>query len=358
MEMNIQRIDDDARRVMRDIARQRQDSARLRDALAATGATLSQQNRTTAADEGAPTTEQRMLRTIAAELSRLSLPESQQETQSVLPDATALDLEIIAHDIETGSASALSDAQVVRIVKAAVAQNRIDLFTQPIVTLPQRKARFVEALARIRIRPGLHMPAERYIGVARAQNLLPVIDNLLLLESLKALRAASESDAGLAYFCNITSLTLHDPKFMTDLVEFIAQNRVLAQRLVFELTQHDLATMSHDVVPVLSGLARLGCRFSLDQVSDLALQPAELSARHIRFIKIDAGVLIAALRKPGGAQRLQRLRASLDREGIDMIAARIEKDRQLVELLDLGIDYGQGYLFGHPHLHFAESEAQ
>ena len=347
MTAHMQRLDEDSKRVMRDVARQRQENAQLREALSATGTTLSQQNRHT--PDGSLTTEQRMLRTIAAELSRLSVPAAPDMDSDALSGVTELELAMIEHHASAaGKDASLSSAHVAQLIKAALDQDRIDLFTQPIVTLPQRKTRFVEAFARIRIRAGVHMSADRYIDVAREQNLLPAIDNLLLLESLKALRAAADGDSGVAYFCNITSLTLHDPKFMTDLVEFIAQNRALAQRLVFELTQHDLATMRHDVVPVLAGLARLGCRFSLDQVRDFNLNASDLAARYIRFIKIDTAALIDQLRKPGGADRLQQMKAALDFEGIDMIAERVESERQLVELLDVGIDYGQGYLFGHP----------
>lgn len=347
----LSRLDDDSRRVMRDVARQRQENAQLREALAGAGETLSRQNRHTPQD-GTLTTEQRMLRTIAAELSRLSIPAEPDNDGDALTGVSELELAMIEHHASTaGKDASLSSAHIAQLVKAAIDQDRIDLFTQPIVTLPQRKVRFVEAFARIRIRSGVHMSAERYIDVAREQNLLPAIDNLLLLESLKALRAAADGDSGVAYFCNITSLTLHDPKFMTDLVEFIAQNRTLAQRLVFELTQHDLVTMRADVVPVLAGLARLGCRFSLDQVRDLSINASELAARYVRFVKIDASVLNEHLRKAGGADRIQQLKAALDFEGIDMIAERVENEKQIVELLDVGIDYGQGYLFGHPQLH-------
>lgn len=344
------RLDDDSRRVMRDVARQRQENVQLRGALAGAGETLSLQNRHTPQD-GNLTTEQRMLRTIAAELSRLSIPAEPDNDGDALTGVTELELAMIEHHASAaGKDASLSSAHIAQLVKAAIDQDRIDLFTQPIVTLPQRKTRFVEAYARIRIRAGVHMSAERYIDVAREQNLLPAIDNLLLLESLKALRAAADGDSGVAYFCNITSLTLHDPKFMTDLVEFIAQNRTLAQRLVFELTQHDLVTMRADVVPVLAGLARLGCRFSLDQVRELSINASELAARYVRFVKIDAAVLNEHLRKAGGADRIQQLKAALDFEGIDMIAERVENEKQVVELLDVGIDYGQGYLFGHPQL--------
>jgi cyclic-di-GMP phosphodiesterase, flagellum assembly factor TipF len=158
------------------------------------------------------------------------------------------------------------------------------------------------------------------------QDLVPVIDNLLLLRGLQVLRDTEEHNFNSAFFCNITSLTLNDPKFMGDLVEFISQNRTLAPRLVFEMAQQDLATMSPDILPVLSGLASLGCRFSMDQVRSLSFDLAHLEARHVRFIKVEAGVVLQELKEPGGLARMKRLKSELDRNGI-------------------------GYLFGKPALH-------
>jgi cyclic-di-GMP phosphodiesterase TipF (flagellum assembly factor) len=229
-----------------------------------------------------------------------------------------------------------------------VKQDRIDMFMQPIVSLPQRKQKFFEMFSRIRIRDDLYLPAERYIEVAIKKDLAPAIDNLLLLRSLQLVREEAGSVNTLAFFCNITSLTLNDPKFMGDLVEFIAQYRDLAPRLVFELGQHDLATMDAESLPVLEGLTRLGCRFSMDRVRSLSFDYAQLNARHIRFIKAESALLLRELSGEGGLRRLKRIKQELDTHGIDLIVEKIESEKQLVDLLDIEIDYGQGFLFGHP----------
>jgi cyclic-di-GMP phosphodiesterase TipF (flagellum assembly factor) len=46
-------------------------------------------------------------------------------------------------------APARDDAQFTAIVKNAIADNRIDIYLQPMVTLPQRKVRFYEAMTRL-----------------------------------------------------------------------------------------------------------------------------------------------------------------------------------------------------------------
>jgi cyclic-di-GMP phosphodiesterase TipF (flagellum assembly factor) len=138
---------------------------------------------------------------------------------------------------------------------------------------------------------------------------------------------------------------------MGDLVEFISQNRYLAPRLIFELSQKDIMDpdlLTPEMDNVLNGLARLGCRFSMDGIDQLPIDSRFLNAKHIRYVKIDAPVLLQKMAEQGGFQRLRRMKDEFDRNGIDLIVTHIEAEKELIELLDLEIDYGQGFLFGAP----------
>lgn len=339
--LQLQRMSGDYERLVRETARNRNELTMLKRQLADAGESMRTQGKTLGADP-----EQRMVRALAEQLSRLHETQAEpgsEQTPEVVLDANS---PLMTATQETVGRAA-TDEQVLQLVNAAVRQDRIDLFLQPIVALPQRKLRFYEMFSRIRIREDVYLPAERYIEVAMTQDLVPAIDNLLLLRGLQLIRDVADDSVG-AFFCNITSLTLNDPKFMGDLVEFIAQNRQLAPRLVFELGQRDLAGMSPDVLPVLDGLSRLGCRFSMEQVRSLSFDFAHMEMRHIRFVKVEAALVLREMKERGGVQRLKRLKAEMDKNGIDFIVTHIEADRELVELLDLGIDYGQGFLFGKP----------
>ncbi|MEZ0262969.1 MAG: EAL domain-containing protein [Alphaproteobacteria bacterium] len=340
----MQRMTGDYERLVRETARNRNDMTLLKKTLSEAGATAARAGKGQSAD-----IEQRMIRHLADQLSKLgdaAVPEMEVQDSAYETGAIPEDSPLMQATQEN-IGRMITDEQVLQVVNAAVRQDRIDLILQPIVALPQRKLRFYEMFSRIRIKPDVYLPAERYIEVAMRQDLVPAIDNLLLLRGLQLIREVDDASGG-AFFCNITSITLNDPKFMGDLVEFIAQNRALAPKLVFELGQRDLANMSADVLPILEGLTRLGCRFSMDQVKSLSFDIAYLEARHIRFIKIDAALMLQDMKQQGGMARMKRMKSGLDSSGIDLIATHIEHDRQLLDLLDLGIDYGQGYLFGKP----------
>ncbi|HSV02956.1 MAG TPA: EAL domain-containing protein, partial [Phenylobacterium sp.] len=79
----------------------------------------------------------------------------------------------------TGEAPRPSGA-LFETVRAALTENRVDLYLQPILALPQRRTVFYESFSRLRDESGrVLMPAE-YLAVAEPAGLVTAIDNLLL----------------------------------------------------------------------------------------------------------------------------------------------------------------------------------
>lgn len=244
-----------------------------------------------------------------------------------------------------------SDTVILELVRHAVRHDHLDVFAQPIVSLPQRKMRMYEVFARLRANAGAYIPAGRYLQVAERESLVPAIDNLLLLRCLQILRDRRDEPMDVPYILNITTGTLNDTGFMNDLITFLAQNRRLAGRLIFELPLEDVEAASKTLKELLDGLSRLGCRFSVDQVRKRRIDINMLKSHHVRFLKLDAAWLLREAKQDGGPARIIKLKKQMDKSGLDLIAEKVERDAQLRELLDYGIDYAQGYLFGKPDLH-------
>ena len=240
----------------------------------------------------------------------------------------------------------LGESEILDAVREALRHDQVDLYLQPIVSLPQRKVRYYECFSRIRAGGDSVILPEQFIGLSKREGLLGAIDNILLFRCVQLVRRAQKRRHNVGFFCNISAHTLGDRAFFADFSEFIAANAELASQLVFELNQDDVANRWDEVAPFLMRLARLGFTFSLDRVTNLDLDVAELTRRHFRFVKIDVTGLLARARQD--AQSIASLKRSLDRAGIDLIVEKIEDEADLIEALDFQIDFGQGYLFGGP----------
>ena len=242
----------------------------------------------------------------------------------------------------------LSREGIVHLIGKAADANRIDLYLQPIVTLPQRKVRYYEALSRLRTEEGDVLPAGEFIDIAESVGLLPKLDNLLLFRCVQVLRRLQLKSRDVGLFCNVSASTLGDSVHFRQLLDFMDANRVLSTALIFEFTQRAYRSFGPIEHEGLAALAERGFRFSLDHVTDLRLEPKELADRSFRFLKVPVTLLLNPLSASQSDIHSGDLADLLARSGIDLIAERIESESAVVDLLDFDVRYGQGFLFSPP----------
>ncbi|MHA7871350.1 MAG: EAL domain-containing protein, partial [Hyphococcus sp.] len=96
------------------------------------------------------------------------------------------------------------DARILDSVKDAIENDRVDLYLQPIVSLPQRKARYFEAFSRLRAEDGSVLRPFEYLDAAERANRIGVIDNMILLRAVQALRNLGPESKHYRVFCNIS----------------------------------------------------------------------------------------------------------------------------------------------------------
>ena len=242
----------------------------------------------------------------------------------------------------------LSREGIVELIGKAVDAHRIDLYLQPIVTLPQRKVRYYEALSRLRTDEGDIVTAADFIDNAESVGLMPKIDNLLLFRCVQVTRRLQLKSRDVGLFCNVSASTLSDPVFFRQFLDFMDANRALSNALMFEFTQsayRALGPLEHES---LAALSELGFRFSMDHVTDLRLEPKELADRSFRFLKVPAKLLLNPAVASQSDIHPGDLADLLARSGIDLIAERIEAESMVVDLLDYDVRFGQGFLFSPP----------
>ena len=246
------------------------------------------------------------------------------------------------------AAPSRNQTQMLAAVRAAVDENRIDIYLQPLVTLPQRKVRYYEAVTRLRDDKEQVLAAEDFIGVAESAGLIGRIDHMVMLRCVQVLRRLMVRNKEVGLFCNVAASTLSNTSTFAQCLDFLDANRALAPSFVIELKQATFRNLGPTETEHLAALAQRGYRFSIDHVTDLRFEPRELADRGVRFIKVPATLLLDPKQSSSSDIHPSDLSDLLGRFGIDLIAEKIEGERAVVDLLDYDVRLGQGFLFAPP----------
>jgi len=244
------------------------------------------------------------------------------------------------------SMEALIQDSVSRTValKDRLASGAIGLSFQPIVDLGDRALHHFEALSRLS-ETGSTLEVVSFaekIGLAEDFDLVvcrQVIDHL-------AREAAAGNDTRIAV--NLSARSLQNQVFVTVLRRLMQTEAALRPRLLIEITETARIQDPDLLASVLHQLSADGHLICIDDFGAGETSFNHLRRYHADFVKID-GSYIAEVGHDARSARIVGAIAALCRDlGIRTVAEMIETDAQAQQARELGIDLGQGYLFGRP----------
>jgi cyclic-di-GMP phosphodiesterase, flagellum assembly factor TipF len=236
--------------------------------------------------------------------------------------------------------SRLDQDGIIALVRDGIDAGRIDLYLQPVVTLPKRNVRYYEATSRLKAESGEVIAAGDFIKYAEAGFLMPRLDHMTVTRCVQVVRRLLLKNRDIGLFCNLSSATLTDSGF-PQLLEFLEANRAIGPSLIFQFTQRAVRAMGPAEHESLAALAERGFRFSIDNVADLEDEGRELHERGFRFIKVPAALLL-------GRDAAPDLSGVFGGSGVDVVAERVESENIAADVLERGVRFGQGTLFAPP----------
>jgi cyclic-di-GMP phosphodiesterase TipF (flagellum assembly factor) len=240
------------------------------------------------------------------------------------------------------------DEEMLETIRRSLEDNRVDLYLQPVVSLPQRKVRFYEALSRLRAEDGTLIMPSQYIRVAEPAGLMSLVDNVLLFRCIQVVRRWAQRNKEIGVFCNLSRETLRDANFFTQFADFMRDNRELSGQLIFEISQATFEDVGHTEDSNLKLLAEMGFSFSMDKVTNLDIDVAKARHYQVRHVKVPTALLLGDPDDTGATVHPADLKDLLSRFGLNLIAERVETERDVLSLLDYNVDFGQVFLFGEP----------
>ena len=231
----------------------------------------------------------------------------------------------------------------------ALQEGQIAVHYQPIVSLGDRRIVGFEALARwLHPTRGLVDPNE-FVPLAEESGLIVPIGRLVLRETCAFGAAVQERGPRRPIWIsvNLSARQLQQPTLADVIRQALETSGLAASELVLEITE---STVMEDVdtsIRRMHELKRLGVRLAVDDFGSGYSSLNYVRRFPVDILKIDRSFVSET--REGEVSPLTRAIVELARVmGLRPVAEGIESAEQLVRLLDLGCELGQGFLFSSP----------
>lgn len=240
-------------------------------------------------------------------------------------------------------------------LRDALERDDFVLLFQPVVRLEDGWVRYWEVLVRLRsddgegggdeggrlqrlVSPGVFMP------VAERLRLSPSIDRWVIRKVIEVLR----NRPGVNLFVNLSAHSLGDASTLTFIAEELGKSGVDPVRLGFEITETTVVEDFQRAERWIRRLKGLGCEFALDDFGSGHSTFFYLRYLPVDIVKIDGGFIERLDEDPAVGVMVRAMAVMAQGLGLEIVAEHVERKDMVRTLMEMGVQYGQGWALGKP----------
>lgn len=185
---------------------------------------------------------------------------------------------------------------------------------------------------------------QSFVLAAEKWNRSADIDMWVLQQSFAWLRA-QETKLGTigGVSINLSGQSLNNQKIWAIIKENLQAEPELAQKIIFEITETAVIQNLETAQRFIETTRGYGCRFSLDDFGSGYNSFAYLRTLSLDFLKIDGAFVRDMVKSSTDFAMVKCMHDIAHALGLKTVAEYVENDDILDKLLELGVDYAQGY---------------
>ncbi len=237
------------------------------------------------------------------------------------------------------------DRATLDMVRDALAQKRLRLAYQPVVTAADpSKTAFYEGLIRILDPSHRVIPAKDFMGVVEDTEMGRQIDVIALEAGLRALA----THPNLRLSLNMSARSIGYPAWGQTLRAGLAAGGDIGARLILEISESSAMMMPESVISLMDEFQREGIAVALDNFGS-----GQMAIRYFRefffdIVKIDRQFIRSIDTQPENQTLVAALISMSKHFGMFTVAEAVETPEEAAVLQAMGVDCFQGFLFGAP----------
>jgi len=230
-------------------------------------------------------------------------------------------------------------------LRQIIARRGLRTVFQPIVALDSLEAIGYEALTRGPVETPYESP-EALFSCAQQSKLGRELDRLC---KLTAITSAKERPSGTYLFINTLPTTLDDPEFLNGRAfENLSASNLKPHDVVWELTERNPIEDFDAFGVIMQEFTTLGYKIAIDDVGTGYSSIQTIT--HVRplYLKVDISLVTRIEENLLKQELVSSLLSLASNIHADLIAEGVETQAEINALKDLGVKFGQGYIFGRP----------
>ena len=211
-----------------------------------------------------------------------------------------------------------------------VNDGELQLYLQPVLTLPEREVTHYEAFARFDLSDGRSIKCSDFINEAEQTGAIVELDRQMLHKIVQLLRDLRRGDVAPGILWNLSATSLDDEDFFNDVLEILKANSVICSQILVEISQEKYQKLGLSKLRMLSSLRDLGVGLSIDNCDDLILLQRLIKSSAFSFIKIPITTLVGYEGENHELNGVQ-IAHQAHKNQTHLIATHVEKEIQVME---------------------------
>lgn len=235
-------------------------------------------------------------------------------------------------------------------IKKALETNQFVLAAQPLVETRTRNVVGYEILIRLRGDDGSLIMPSGFLASAERFGLITEIDAWVVEHAVPHLASRRRRGELVSYSINLSAQSLTATKISQLIPRVLAETNVDPSALTFEVTETAAIADVSLAITFLSALRESGCRTALDDFGVGMSSFAYLRDLPVDAVKIDGRFVKKLVSSTIDGAMVRAMNDIAHALGKKSIAEFVENEEIFQRLVELGVDYGQGYHLGKPEL--------
>ncbi|MBR9912574.1 MAG: EAL domain-containing protein [Gammaproteobacteria bacterium] len=234
-------------------------------------------------------------------------------------------------------------------LEKALADDRFELYYQPLFDIQSQQTVGAEALVRLRAENGELISPDRFIPLTEELGFIVPLGRWILTEACQQLKLWQQQNGGpLRMAVNVSPVQLCDPEFVSTVRTAVESAGIAYSDLELEITEGHVVRYQQQVEQAFNELSALGVSIAIDDFGTGYSALAYLARMPWSRVKIDRSFLTDVPHQQKSRQVVLSILAMAEQLDLEVTAEGIETEAQYRFLVEAGCKTGQGFGYARP----------